>query len=121
MSSPNITYSPGIDKWLVKEDFQVNIDGYNLTVPRGFKTDLASIPWLLRGITNTYQLGITGPVVHDYCYVKKGLIDDYGSKITRQQSDRFFAALMFNEHVPIWRINAAYYAVRVFGRIWWKE
>lgn len=121
MSSPNIAYSPRRSCWEVVEDFTIDIDGHAITIPAGFTTDLATIPWILRGLINTYELGTTGPIVHDYCYVQQGLISADGRSINREQADRFFAALMFADGVAIWRIACAYYAVRVAGRIWWRD
>lgn len=121
MQHPNIRYRPGLGLWQVTEDFTIDIEKIRVTVPAGFETDLATIPWLLRGLINTYELGTLAPIVHDYCYVQRGLVADDHAPVSRLQSDRFFAALMFSDGVAIWRIACAYYAVRVFGRIWWRD
>lgn len=121
MQSPNIAYLPNLGVWMVREAFAVSIDGIKITVPAGFRTDLATIPWCLRGLINTYELGLTAPIVHDYCYSTHGAVSKDFAPIDRAQADRFFAALMFADHVAIWRITCAYYAVRIFGRIWWLD
>jgi Protein of unknown function (DUF1353) len=119
VDAPVIKYQPKLGVWVVREDYTCTVDDIAVTVPAGFATDLASVPWLLRGLINTFELGLTAPIVHDYCYVTQGLI---GSEpVDRAQADRFFAALMFADRVAIWRIACAYYAVRAFGWIWWRE
>jgi hypothetical protein len=121
MVPPNIAYHPRRGCWEVISDFTIDIDNIKITIPAGFETDLATIPWAMRGLINTYELGLTAPIVHDYCYVQQGLIGADGRSICREQADRFFAALMFADGVAIWRIACAYYAVRECGRIWWRD
>lgn len=51
-------------------DLNVKIDGYPLTVPKGFETDLASIPRFLWAILPPQQANFVAPaILHDYFYI----------------------------------------------------
>jgi hypothetical protein len=76
-------------------------------IPKGFRSDLASIPRCLWWLIAPFELSIQAPLLHDYLY-KRG-------RLRRRVVDRVFLGLMESEGVPRWRRNAAYLAVRLFG------
>lgn len=76
-----------------------------ITVPAGFVTNFAT--WI-----RPTGRWIEATVVHDFLYSKEGY-EAYG--FTRKEADEVFKEMMTRAGCPRWRINAFYYAVRVFG------
>jgi len=79
------------------------------TVPRGFNTDLASIPvivpkWVAQKVANHLEAA----VVHDFLY-RTGAY-------TRELCDHIFLAAMEAAGVPWWRRQLMYRGVRLGGR-----
>ena len=92
-------------------------DGKRLfSIPKGFKTDLASIPRIVRPFMETCDLGVAAPIAHDWQY-RRG---DHGL-YTRAQADDLFRRMMKHEGVAAWRRTLAYLAVRLFGRGAWRK
>lgn len=66
--SPCLTPQKGIQFTLCKK-FDVTINDFNLTIPAGFTTDLASVPrilWIFEAPNDTET--IPGSIIHDYLY-----------------------------------------------------
>ena len=81
--------------------------GIRVRVPRGFETDFASIPRLLRRIfPPDGQWGLAA-VLHDFLYSRPG--------VRRFLADALFRDAMAQLKVPLWRRVPLYYAVRIFG------
>lgn len=90
-----------------------------VTVPSGFMTDFASIPWLFRW----WQTGGVGPqriaaYFHDYLYSSQ-------DSVSRRKSDQIFRQVMADVDNDTWRAafrrNAMYYALRVGGWLAWRS
>jgi hypothetical protein len=99
-------------------------DGYVVRVPRGYVTDLASIPRFLWGLIAPMDLTFAAPILHDYLYDHGGVPPPGGvypssKTFTRAEVDRLFARLMQEEGVVFWRRHLAWLAVRLFGRGGW--
>ena len=96
--------------WELQEEFVYyvgsTLSGEVVFVPRGFKTDFASIPkifWsIIGGPTGKYT---NAAVVHDYLYVK--------GTYTRKRTDQIFLEAMKGLKVSWWKRKAMYFAVRV--------
>lgn len=82
-------------------------------VPKGFVTDLASIPRIFWNITNPMELGDTAPIKHDWRYRNK-----LG---TRKHADDEFLADMTMDKIPAWRRYPAYWMVRLRGGSRWGK
>lgn len=80
-----------------------------------FVTDLASIPWLVRGIYPPDGPWAKAAVIHDYLYKTKGL----GGRYARAEADAIFYEAMGVLGVPEWRRRVIYTAVRVGGAKGW--
>lgn len=78
-------------------------------IPRGFTYDLASIPRALRWFVAPHEIGLAGPLVHDYLYRHGG--------VTRLEADRALLDLMIEERVSSRLRRLVYRAVRIGG--WW--
>ena len=95
----------------VAEDMSVDIPemGVRYWIPRGFRTDLASVPRFLCPVVPTYGRYSTAAVVHDFLYSKGG------NEADRCQADWAFFLLMKQLGVRRWRRWIMFIAVRLFG------
>lgn len=82
-------------------------------IPRGFTYDLASIPRALRWLVSPHEIGLAGPLVHDYLYRNGGC--------TRLEADQALVELMILDGVPARRRWIVYRGVRVGGRWAWRK
>ena len=83
-----------------------------ITVPRGFVTDLASIPQIVRNLLDVNDAHRRAAVLHDYGYVMQFL--------TRKETDDMFLEAMEVCGVPAWKRYLMYSAVRTGGWIYWN-
>ncbi len=107
----------GIAEWELQADMSVlwvNGARFELRIPAGFKTDLASIPRLLWAIFPPTGKNMRAAIVHDYCYRQR-------VPFSRFLADAVFREIMIRDGVPAWRRMAMYYAVRAFGWLWWSK
>lgn len=80
---------------------------WEVRVPIGFKTDLASIPFGLRNLFNINGRHRNAAVVHDYLCKKKDF--------SRKKADQVFYEAMRVCEVKRWRAITMYAAVRTYG------
>lgn len=108
----------GARRWLLIDDLifrSVDLSGL-VVAPRGYQTDLASIPRLAWPVFPKEDLYDAGAVIHDAAY---------GNALTTMTGDRMFvikpiADALFREAilalgVSAWRANLMYWAVQQFG------
>ena len=123
MSSPPLAPPPLRWKnhgWETAEDWYPQANGAVLTIPAGFRFDLASIPHLFRSLLDKEDLGVAGPLVHDWLYQHRGNVDSLPqTRFTRRATDRIFRQLMAAEGVGVVRRWIAWAAVRAFGFFPW--
>jgi hypothetical protein len=96
----------------------------NITIPKGFRYDGASVPRLFMFLIGFERRGVHDPaaLVHDYLYQNRGYIDSNEKKILkyiRKDSDNIFYDIMKIVGVMKWHAKLAYYAVRVGGIFSW--
>lgn len=77
-----------------------------ITVPKGFATDLGSIPPLFRPFFNRNKY--VAYILHDYLYHKKCF--------SRKLADKIFFEALRVEKCPLINVVLMYMAVRIFGR-----
>lgn len=81
---------------------------FNFTVPKGYVTDLLSIPKSLWKIFPPFEFpALFGSIVHDILYA--------GEIVPRKVADKIFLQAMLDAGETPWKSKAMYYAVRVFG------
>lgn len=85
-------------------------------VPKGFVTDLASIPRILSPLFPKVGDNLPAAVLHDWLYSKKCT-----EKVDRKEADIFFLNMMAKWGVKPWRRYLMYYAVRLFGWMFYKK
>lgn len=93
--------------WVLYEDFEFLVNGKVYTIPRGFVTDLTSIPLLATLIFPRW--GPYGPasLIHDYCY--------YNVVFSQKECDYIFKQIMLLYKTAGWKVFYIYWAVRLFG------
>lgn len=103
-------------KCILEADYIYSINGFKITVPKGFITDGASIPKSLQWIYDPYGKYIKGAVIHDYLYSK---YNDTG--INRTLADKIFDFIMKETRVNGKTRRKFYVAVKYFGKIFWQD
>jgi len=83
-----------------------------ITVPIGFETDFASIPWFLQSLVQVNGPHIHAAVIHDFLCV-------YGKsfKVTQKQTDQVFLEAMQCLDVRVTQRSAMYIGVRAYQSI----
>lgn len=101
--------------WIVKEPltYRVGISNDSATVPRGFVTDLASIPPALQSLIQQNGPHLLPAVMHDYLY--------WMQTCTRDQADQLMMLAMMENKVPVRDRTAIYGAVRAAGAFAWDQ
>lgn len=84
-----------------------------IDVPAGFVTDLASVPFGVRGIVSRDGDQTKPAVIHDYLYSRASAAHWPG--VTRRMADRVFLEALTVRGVPRWTRWAMFAGVRVFG------
>ena len=109
---------------LVECGIQVTKTTNTITVPKGYVTDLASVPRVCWSFIAPFDVA-RAAVVHDIMYekingaFKKGIIESKKEReIYRKIADGMFLEGMMSAEPEVskWKIWSAYYAVRMFGR-----
>lgn len=101
-------------EWVVERDllyFSKAGDWY--MVPKGFITDLASIPKALRGLIEVNGKHRKAAVLHDYLYCSQIL--------AREDADALFLEAMELLGVSTVLRNAMWLGVRSFGGLYWNK
>nr|DAJ24678.1 MAG TPA: Protein of unknown function (DUF1353) [Caudoviricetes sp.] len=96
--------------WEVMEDYFYQTSRGVIVVPKGFKTDYASVPRIFRNIINSYSKHGRGAVVHDWLYSSQCKTD-----ITREEADKIFLEIMAECGVNKIKRKFMYRMVRIFG------
>lgn len=111
----------GPNGWQLDHDYMIPVFGRVLTVPKGFKTDLASVPAFFRAFIDDTSLGAASVIAHDFLYQRSGWVFSEGIDLTRREVDHLFSILMRLERVPALRRKVAWLAVRVAGWACWHH
>jgi len=107
-------------KWELVQSLHFVIDSDTIIdVPKGFVTDLASIPRLLTPLFPIHGLQTRAAVVHDYLYSEQGDIDC--GPFTREQCDEIFLIGMEQLGVGWLKRTMMYNAVRAGGWLAWRS
>ena len=99
--------------WEVMQDFSYHYKDETITVPAGFITDLASVPWPASMMIPKSGRFNEAAVVHDYLY--------HCQMFTRAKSDAIFREAMKDLGVNWFKRGTMYNAVRVGGWTVWKK
>jgi len=114
--NPLLTEPIGERKWILREEYKYEINGYIIVVPKGFTTDLASVPRVLWVFFPPFGKYTRAAIVHDYLYSE---LNDTG--INRYWADKIFYHIMQELGVAGYKRAPMYQAVRMFGEPAWKK
>lgn len=106
----NIAKSEGLN-WVVIIPCVINIDTHNIIIPKGFITDLISVPRIFWSIIPPHGIASNASIVHDFCW-RNSIFD-------RKTCDKIFLSLLKQSKVPKWQYYIMYSFVRAFG--WMKN
>lgn len=87
----------------------------DITVPVGFKTDLASIPWFAQWLVPKLGIHNLAAVLHDYLCV---IAENRGQ---RKSADKVFYEALRACKVTKLRARMMYYAVRLDGTLFFRK
>lgn len=90
------------------------------TVPKGFRTDFASIPRIFAWLIPKNGSHDAAAIVHDYLYRCQPLTA-HSKRISRKDADRLFRRIMRELGTNCVRYNLMYAAVRIGGRFTWNK
>lgn len=112
-----LEHIPSIREWVLAEELTYFSDIYKIiTIPKGFKTDLTSVPRVLWSFFPPDGIYLEAAVLHDYLYSKQCALD-----ICRKQADKLFLKAMRLLKVTAWKRYMIYYGVRLGGKSKWKK
>lgn len=106
MGAKLILTPAGFKTWEVVEDFEVSINNFSFIVPKGFKTDLASVPRIFWALIPPFGRYSQAAVVHDYLYRVEH---------DRKEADEIFYDLMIKYETWKWKARVMFWGVRMFG------
>ncbi|WP_171062924.1 DUF1353 domain-containing protein [Larkinella sp. C7] len=110
------------DRWMVMEPIRYQTAIGEVTIPRGYVTDFASVPVWLWGLFPPIGRHNRASLLHDFWYDNRLGENDFGMENARLLADREFW-FRLNEAEPNrkFRNRLMYLACRWFGRQWWVE
>lgn len=121
----------GRSLWALTEDIAYTpSDGVDtICVPKGFVTDLASIPQLFWDLLPPDGPWVKAAVIHDYLYYTRGSGQWYGhprsitraKDYTKDESDWILRDAMQDRGVDAFRRNVIYFAVQFGGQGGWDN
>ena len=93
--------------------YEIKRTGKTITVPAGFVTDFASVPWYARSLISVLGRHSIPAIVHDYLY--------WEQRCTRDQADDILREAM-SEYSSSWRDQIAVdYAVKYGAQSAWDQ
>lgn len=96
-------------KWEVNQEYTTEVFGKTVVIPKGFISDLATIPFFLWPFLPPYGRYTEGAVVHDYIYLR---VD-----FSRKECDDIFLEVMRRCRTSEFTAQVIYRTVRAVGWI----
>lgn len=122
-SNPLTVYSDidhGKKSWVSGEEIRWTEKGCTITVPAMSRSDLASIPRMLRWIVSNDDPRIRrAAFLHDWLYERRGRMGRY--TLTRLQCDNMFYRALLSDGVGHAQATAMWLAVRIGGMVPWNS
>lgn len=105
----------------VRDPYSVVVPGRGTaTIPRGFVTNLASVPWWAQSYVGTEHPSLNSPAAfHDYGYSEEGAIFSGLPPLTREEVDDLFRILLLACGMRSSQAWVLHKAVRVGGAARW--
>ncbi len=118
------------DMWQMSEDYLYPIGmGVVINIPKGYVTDLVSLPPVAWLAISPFRLSVVAPMVHNLLYYLKGNLEapylhihtSSIFKVDRPLADKIFLNILVEEGVPVFRRNVAYRSARLLGSSYWNR
>lgn len=93
--------------------YESDVAASTITVPKGFRTDYASVPRVPIAFMLTGDTAHSAAVVHDWLYSTH--------EVERAIADQVLYEAAIVSKVPAWRARIMYAAVRLFGGSHWSK
>ncbi|EFS21536.1 hypothetical protein FSBG_01033 [Fusobacterium gonidiaformans 3-1-5R] len=104
-------------KFCVLEDFEYPMKHRVIFVPKHFITDLSSIPRIFWNFYPPFGLYTLASIIHDFLYSKEGSKQVQ----SRKEADEIFLTIMEETGVSWYTRILFYYAVRLFGSLYFQK
>lgn len=108
---------PGETDWELADDWTFEYGGSSYRLPKGFRTDGASIPRFLWRVCGTplEVPRLYAALVHDFLY------SGGDASVSRCEADMIFRDIQIALGRPRWKCYVEYWALRAFGGSHWWE
>ncbi len=122
-----LEYFPKTNQWKTRRKlvyfFGKEDSNDRIIVPKGFSSDLASIPWPASMFIPKSGKYNSAAVLHDYLYSIRGAIVELNNpkKRSRKDCDEIFCESMRVLGVHSFKCKIMFRAVRIFGGIPWNK
>lgn len=112
--------------WELSRQLQVSLsNGESIVIPKGFKTDLSSIPEFWWGVQKPFGDFILAPIVHDWMYRTRYKEEELGRHEARLFADKEMLIISKKTNSLKWHNKldnlVRYWGVRLFGGYTWKK
>jgi hypothetical protein len=108
-----LSWTPeNFDIWTVEQDYTVTLGEIDYVVPKGYTSDLTSIPRIFQSILPRWSDYARAALVHDHLYSTHDM--------SKKDSDRVLFDIMTQDKVNIRQKYLIYWAVALFGGKAWK-
>lgn len=94
--------------------YDKSLGKYIITIPKGFTTDLASVPRIFWSVYPPFGRYTSPAVLHDYLY---SLVDSGLGSMTYKYADKLFLRSMREIGVSRITRNILYYSVRLYSSV----
>jgi hypothetical protein len=112
--TPALVRHVGKHRFVLCEELTYPTLGFGtITVPKGFISDGASIPWALTWLFPRFGPSLNAAIVHDWLY--------WAQPFSRRVSDWLFREAMEDLGIACWRRDVIYQGVDKFGWLSWKK
>ncbi len=118
LASPKAPHVAFIDgKWQTMARVVVRWKDFKFEIPKGYRCDLGSVPWVAQWIVKSTGRGNLGFLCHDFVYDDDTELpkDRDGVEMTREQGDEMMRDLLRYSGLAKWRAFVAWRGVRRGG------
>lgn len=94
---------------------------FQILIPKGFKTNFASVPKKFRNVISNVGKYNKDYLVHDWLYNKYVDVKLFGKSFTKSDADVLLREMLKFDGMGLVDRNLVYYSVKWFGKEYWKR
>ena len=99
----------GKNGFLLCEDLNFRVEDHDFFVPKGYRTDLSSIPYLGMALSTALKNNyLPSGIIHDYLY-------DCKSPFSRMEADNIYYNMLISDGIDEKKARALYYLMVLAG------